>query len=839
VARFPLCSSRSPHRLAAITRLAFCLCVACEFSGLALSPSTVSAQGFDPSLWVTNGYVDAIARTASTIYIGGNFTQVALYSGGGLPIDITSGSPAAAFPRVTGTVSAVLPDGSGGWYIAGSFTQVGAMARSNLARVLADGTVSSWNPNVNGVINAMAIKGSTLYIGGGFTMIGAVARNYIGAVSTSTGIATSWDPNVSGGSFPAVYALAISGTTVYVGGAFTTIGGQTRNNIAAMPTGSNSATTWDPNASGGGSTSVNALAVSGTTVYVGGRFTNIGGQTRNSLAALDATVATNNAKAWDPNMSAGGAVFAMTLSGTTVYAGGQFASIGGQTRANLAALDATTDTSNATAWDPEPSDRIQALTVSGSNVYVGGAFTTIGGSPRNRVAALDTATATPTAWNPNVNCISCSQSAVSCLFVNGSSVYVGGGFTTINGVTRNNIAALDAATGAATAWDPNANNTVSSMGLSGSTVYAGGYFTSIGGQTRNRIAALDATINTANATAWDPNSSGPVLAMAVSGSTVYAGGGFSTIGGQTRHNIAALDATINTANATAWDPNASGGITSLAVSGSTVYAGGIFTNIGGQTRNRIAALDATVNTNNATAWDANANGLVYAVAISGTTVYAGGQFTTIGGKSRNYIAALDATINTSNATSWNPNANSFVRSIAVGGGAVYAGGQFTTMGGQTRDYIAALNTSDSTVTKWNPNASGLVYVVEVNAPRVYVGGTFTSIGGLPEPSLAAFGASDVAAVPASSSEIDFALASAPNPAGARATVHFSIPATGPVSLSLFDAAGRRVRTIMNHESLVAGPHDVPLETQGIQPGLYFVRLEFGSRTASQKLLVMR
>ena len=46
--------------------------------------------------------------------------------------------------------------------------------------------------------------------------------------------------------------------------------------------------------------------------------------------------------------------------------------------------------------------------------------------------------------------------------------------------------------------------------MSGSTVYAGGGFTSIGGQARNSIAALDAT--TGAATAWDPNASGYRLA---------------------------------------------------------------------------------------------------------------------------------------------------------------------------------------------------------------------------------------------------------------------------------------------------------------------------------------
>jgi hypothetical protein len=69
------------------------------------------------------------------------------------------------------------------------------------------------------------------------------------------------------------------------------------------------------------------------------------------------------------------------------------------------------------------------------------------------------------------------------------------------------------------------------LAKSGSTVYAGGWFIRAGGQDRALVAALDA--RTGAATAWDPqlfSGGAEVDAVAVSGSTLYIGGSFATAG---------------------------------------------------------------------------------------------------------------------------------------------------------------------------------------------------------------------------------------------------------------------------------------------------------------------
>ena len=216
-------------------------------------------------------------------------------------------------------------------------------------------------------------------------------------------------------------------------------------------------------------------------------------------------------------------------------------------------------------------------------VLAGGNFTTIGGQSRQFIARLDPTTGLADSFNPNANSVVYSIAVQA-----DGKVLAGGNFTTIGGQTRQFIARLDGTSGAADSFAPNANSFIYSIAVQpDGKVLAGGGFSNIGGQTRNRIARLDAG---GAADSFDPNANGDVNSIAVQADgKILAGGFFSTIGGQTRSRIARLDGTSGAADSFA--PNANNTVYSIALQpDGKILAGGQFTNIGGQTRNFIARL---------------------------------------------------------------------------------------------------------------------------------------------------------------------------------------------------------------------------------------------------------
>jgi hypothetical protein len=715
---------------------------------------------------VANSSVSTFAKSGDTLFIGGSFSRIGLRTGQFVSTSSSTGDVESNMPVVSGpneaTISAVVPDGSGGWYLAGSFSYVGSTPRDNLAHILSNGSLdATFDPQPDGEVDAIALDGSTMYVGGFFQNIGGAARSNLAEISSTTGA----DAGLNADADSDVSNLALDDTQniLYVAGDFGTIGANdaSRSHLAAVSTGTGNANGWNPNPTSSSSLFITSLALSSSTVYVGGDFDHIGANAlaRNGLAALNADN-TGDATTWNPdpsNVSSDPEVDSVATSGSTVYVGGFFTQIGANhaARNGLAALDAMS--ANATSFDPKlasitGSPAVDTLRVDGSTLYMAGFFNAVGQSTRaarRNAAAVNVGTGNPTGWNPDPD----SESGeISQIATAGTHVALVGGFDSFRGADRDGLAAVDIATGQLLPWNPTvkfndgSTGTVSGLGVLGNTVYVAGNFSKVGlctSQARSSLAAVDAT--TGVPTPWNPSPIGQMGPVAVSGNTVYVGGEF-TVGPvqDPRSNLAALDATSG--KATSFAPNPSNFVETLAISGSTLYTGGTFSTTAGQDRHHAAAYNLTTGT--LTAWNPDTDDFVNALLPVGSDVYLGGPFTTVGGDSHPGVARVNGTDGAADAT-WTPTSDA-VGALAMLDGQLYLGGQFHQVNSIDRGNVADLDPASGNLGSFDPNAGNntIDALLALGSGQLALGGGFEGLAGAPNNNLALFGVPAVSSLPA-------------------------------------------------------------------------------------------
>jgi len=488
-----------------------------------LNKTTGAADSWDPN---SNDIVSTIVINGSNIYVGGDFTTFgtspAVTRNRIARLDITSGIPDAWDPNAQNNVRAIAVSGND-IYVGGFFGGIGGQTRGRIAKL--DGTTGladlSWNPNANNSVLTIAISGSDVYVGGQFVNIAGQIGNYIVKLNNSTGAFDStWRPNA----FSTVNVIAINGSDMYVGGHFKSIGGLIRNRIARLTKTTGAIdSTWNPNSGN----IVNTIAISGSDIYVGGTFIAIGGQARNRIAKLNNTNGDAD-PAWNPN--AGNGVSTIAVNGNDIYVGGSFTTFGTSpavTRNRIAKLNNTNGSPDPT-WNPDANGVVNTIAISGSDIYAGGDFTTINSQARNRIAKLNNTNGAPDpTWNPDAN------EEVRTIAISGNDLHAGGFFTAIGGQTRNSVARLDNITGAADVnWDPNVSGNgggVQTIAFSGSSVFLGGFFSSVSGVGRFRLAQVSYTTGALNN--WNPAPNSHVRALAVDGTDIYIGGDFDQIAG--------------------------------------------------------------------------------------------------------------------------------------------------------------------------------------------------------------------------------------------------------------------------------------------------------------------
>lgn len=452
------------------------------------------------------------------------------------------------------------------------------------------------------------------------------------------------------------------------------------------------------------------------------------------------------------------------------------------TCSNIASFndDTNVDTINFTSHATSCNGQIRALAVHAlNNLYIGGDFTAINGATFNRIARLNFTNPNYT-YNPIIvgttngidsNPAQQSISSVFCFLLNGAILYVGGSFTTINGISHNRITSYNITTNTWSTLGTGLNNTVRCLALYKNRIYAGGDFTNSGISARIAFYALIDNASqiwsgvglSSTQTSIGLNLSVNTLQTATIGGVqeLYIGGDFT----QTTSNLSmnrfakiadnnfltSILPTSNTADYKAGVNAVVNAITtySVSISGQSinyVVLGGGFsdiTSVGSfQTANLLATwngnsygkftdiFDATVNCS----CIYNYNNKDYLV-VGGkfitdfnrkSNLIVGGNFTTIDGSTVNRLGSYDGVSWSALGTGTNGVINA---SLVLANGNLVVAGDFTLAGGVSCNNIAIWNGSS-----WSALGTGIVNGVVnalavLNNGNIVAAGTFTLAGG--------------------------------------------------------------------------------------------------------------
>ncbi|HWP81688.1 MAG TPA: T9SS type A sorting domain-containing protein [Bacteroidota bacterium] len=755
-------------------------------------PATQSSSHPDDQYWVDEWYApgggprtQVIAKSGSNMYIGGYFGYT-----GNVPANGFARFDGIRWSTVGGSITPftdvkAIAVYNGDIYMGGSFTDV---AGDTSIKYLARWNGSSWvNAGAGirgGYVYALAVWNNELYVGGDFVSAGGLPIKKLAKWNGSAWDSLATLTSGSSTTLPYVMALHVANNKLYIGGRFEKIGGKLMNNIAVFNGTSFDSLGVKPNVGIIG-LSVRAIATIGTDVYVGGDFTQAGPLAVNSIAkwtgsawdslsngltyywngsfvrgwchalatigsdlyvagifgraghnAPAASLAKWNGSNWSTvgavtstNYNAGETLHALYADGTDLYVGGDYRELAGVGLPGIGRWDGNRwyTLGNGAPLFTNSNGAPNAIVIDGNDVIIGGAFGSIGGVGGS-IARWDGAK-----WNGYGTPV--NYTLIHAVALSNGKLYVAGEFSSIGGISANNIAVWNGSSWSA--LGSGLNSAVRAIAVKNDTVYAGGYFTEAGGNSTNFIARWDGS-------AWNALGSGVnnyVLALAFMGSDLYAGGFFTRAGGSIVNYIARWDGT----NWSALTVGTSTGLTtapnSLFSRAGMLYVGGSFSTVAGVTANGIVGWDGTN-------WVYFADGLkyltfgagtIYAIGLRGSDLIAGGSFAHI-------LPSGDTLRNVAiwNGAAWTGLGSGIdgtwgIYGLAVKNNDLWFVGPFTMAGGKYSNGIAVWNKpvtaplaptlvfppNDSTglyittTFRWQPSGDATLYELQVSTDSLF------------------------------------------------------------------------------------------------------------------------
>lgn len=692
----------------------------------------------------TNGPVYSAITDGANWYLGGLFSAVNPYQTSRMTsLDPASGAPILACDFAGGFDNDLLTSvyAGGALYVGGYFQHYrgvavpGGLVRLDPKTCALTGTYFSASDGA-GYVSAIALVGSSVFIASDARIYRGQALNPYGnslikidAVTGQLDAAFSQSTAFNG----PVRRMIATPTELYAAGEFS---GPINTSVGSAVVRIDAATgvldtAFAPTANLGGI--VQAMALDGNSLYVGGWFSNQFG----NLIKVDATTGALDS-AFNQTVGFNSNVRDLLLSGTSLYVAGDFSLYNGLPAVGVARLDAvngtldTTFTASTGLSTTSFFGNGRALAMSGNALYVGGAFTSYRGQPAMRLAKLD---ATTGRLDPNFTQATGLDNYVNTLAASDTAIYPGGIFRTYRGAPVSNIAkmTIDGTMDTAFLSQGGFNGKVVALSLVGSDLYVAGSFTSFAGASANYVAKLNGVSGSLDHQfTQSAGLNAPTYSMTTNGTALYLGGGFTTYRGIACNALAKLDLATGDVDSNFVQAAALPGntiVSTVAINGNFLYLGDNSPTYGGVTTG-VGRVDAATGASDSAFAQNSLGAYTYSYAFSPNAVYIGGNYGAPITKFDIVTGVLDPAFVPVQGANASP-----IRALALANGALYVGGQYPSGGIGPFDRMPAkLNPATGV---YDPAFSltaaidGDIYVIQPSTAAIYIAGEFTTYRGAP------------------------------------------------------------------------------------------------------------
>ncbi|WP_430405386.1 T9SS type A sorting domain-containing protein [Fluviicola sp.] len=497
-----------------------------------------------------NSFVYAMnLQTDGKILIGGSFTNIDGFAINRIARLNNDGSRDNSFNPGTGinqnNVWNIQCQSDGKILVGGTFTSVNDSIHKGIVRFEQNGAIdTTFNPvpPTNIIIYSIhVLSGGKIVLGGSFTSINDTPFNRIVKLNTDGTLDDMF--NSGTGATNSIYAISLQADSkIIVGGVFTSLNSTYQNGVARLNYDGTLDATFNAEAGANSNISSSQIQPDGK-ILVGGNFTSFHGTAINRIARLNTDGTLDST--FNPGSGANGAVTVIVIqSDGKILIGGEFYTVNNISMPKIARLNSDGSLDASFVINTGFNDYLTSIALQpNGKILATGNFTSFSGVSNKRIIRLNNDGTQDLTFNVGLG----ANTAVNAIAIQpDGKILAGGSFTTINGNTCKAIVRLNADG----TMDQGFNlltmsgsvNSISSLVLqSNGQIIIGGIFSTINGVSRKNIARLnsDGTLDVSFDPGTGANTAVTNLVIQTDG-RILLSGNFTTYNGIKRNRIARL-----------------------------------------------------------------------------------------------------------------------------------------------------------------------------------------------------------------------------------------------------------------------------------------------------------